>query len=1154
MNTKKLSRTAGIFLALFVCVLSVSTLSAQLVHPLFYQAEQKTTGPGINPNAILLLDFERGEADVSYWTATNTQQNRGELAWIELADREKGDPVRFGRYAVKLNWDFTASVPAQTLGAYFNPSGGTTANPRFQVPAGTGPRVMGFWLYASPECQTAQLWFRPNIQAQNGGVVAATTGNMITVPTAGSGHGMAESNPVNWTGWRYVYYDWNSASNGGLATQALGPPPAATPTFAMFRIMQLSTATNQRPLIRGYFIVDNIRFTNGGEDYTPPTISAVTGNGTNLLPNTAVFTQAGNIALRFDYTDAGGSGINPQSAIFAVNGVIYTHGNAGFSANATSATFTRSFRNGTHTVQAYIEDNFGHITARTVTFTVNDPSVEPTNIYLELDEDAFVGRDFKMRVVTDKADDVKELDLNFQWDMLASVAPTGAVEFAPGVTGSYTYADGRLNVKIQNDIAAASGLKTLATINVTIDSRIFEDQAFRCNPGLATVTYSDDETEAFTLFSMFTREIKQDLRITIVGLIAGNPGQILVTDLATGSPLAGATVRIGSNAGVTGADGIASAAIPAGTFDIVAEKDGKFSFTTTTRALTPMLTPAPSGIRSGTNVDNTTSKTITWMSAPSALPAKIRIAKESDGEGAFVEHTGTTKDLNYAASSNVAKGSRVTLTGLEPGTTYIYQVGDGTNWSPTRSFTTTTVTDRFSFAGFGDHQLTNADQLGMFLAAGNTMAAMNPKPFFRFNVADNPDTDDRFDMQSQYSSLMDQRPGFANINLVASYGNHEYMGYAGNIKFMNGHPTVGQSPNYNHLQVGSGSHYSIYGNNTIIFAFDWEGNGIVRQTEIARWIDHILTYRYPDMTWKFVALHYPIWPGASSSGSRAALDWVFEKHNVNIVFCGHGHTFRRALVRGGNVLQNLGPTANYTDIHSYREDHKGVIHWELGGVRPSDGNSQKWTLGEVDGRKITFTVRDGQNNVTNQSFVLYHQDYELLTINFGTTCDEGDEKGTIVAHLLSGDEVEDGDTEQKGRTITFTATPDEGFKVAAWIVDGEVASGISTRSTAVSNTFTIQNYVGQVVQVEFVEDTWVGIDDIITPNLQLFPNPFTNTVNITGAENGTLKIMDITGAIVHIQEITGANETIRLEQLSAGIYFFRVEKDGEVETIKVVKK
>ena len=971
MKTKKLTRMAGIFLAVLFCVSSTTTLKAQLFHPLYYQAEQKTSGPGINPNAQLLMDFEKGEADVSYWTCTNTQASRGEQQSIELADREKGDPVRFGRYAIKLNWDFTAAVPAQTLGSYFNPSGGTSAAPKFQVPAGTGPRVMGFWLYASPECQTALLWIRPQIQAQGAdgkSVAAPTSGNMISVPTATSGHGMAEVSPPNWTGWKYVYFDWNSATNGSLATQALGPPAAASPSYAMFRIMQTSTAANQKPLIKGYFIMDNIRFTNGGEDYTPPSISAVTGNGTNILTNTAVFNQAA-ITLKANYSDTGASGINVQSAVIAVNGVIYTHGDAGFSADATSATFTKNFRSGKHSVQAYIEDNFGNIAAREATFTVT--GVPTPKIWLEPDEDAFVGREFGMKVVTDMVEDVKGLDLNFQWDMLASVAASGAVDFATGVTGSYTYSGGRLNVKLQNDVEAATGTKTLATIKVTIDRKIYEGEVFRCNPGTATATYGDGETEAFNFFSTFEKEIKQNYQATIVKLISGNPGEISVTDLANGGLLEGATVYIGSNTGVTGSNGIASVAIPSGQFDIYAEKDGKYSYTKTTQALAPILSSTPQGIRSGTNVDNTTSKTITWMSGPSALPAKMKIAKESDGEGAFVERTGETKDLNYASSANVAKGNRVTVSDLQPGTTYIYQVGDGVTWSDTRKFTTTTATNKFSFATFGDHQLTAADQLGMLLAAANTMADTNPKPFFFLNVGDNSDTDDNYNMQVQFSSFLDQRPGLANINLTATYGNHEYMGYSGNLKFMNGHPSPEPSSKYDVKRVGDGSYYSIYGN-MIVFGLDWEQNGIVRQTEQKKWMEEVLA-AHPNITWKIVTLHYPIWPSPSTSGSQAAFDELFDLNKINIVFCGHGHTFRRALVKGSTLVSNLGSTANFTDVNS----KEGVLHWELGGVRPSDGTSQKWTFAEVDDKKITFTVRDGNNNVTNQSFTLYHQNYDV---------------------------------------------------------------------------------------------------------------------------------------------------------------------------------
>ena len=226
MKQKKLTGIAKLFLVSLLCASGTGMLQAQLVHPLYYQATQKTSGAGINSSALLLLDFEKGTSDVSYWTSTNTQASRGEKQSIELADHQKGDPVRFGRYAVKLNWDFTAALSAQTLGCYFNPSGGTTAAPKFQVPAGTGPRIMGFWLYASPECQTALIQFRPQIQAQDAGVVSAAGTNMISVPTTNSGYGMNDQSTTNWTGWKYVYYDWNSSgtTNVGLATQKLGPP------------------------------------------------------------------------------------------------------------------------------------------------------------------------------------------------------------------------------------------------------------------------------------------------------------------------------------------------------------------------------------------------------------------------------------------------------------------------------------------------------------------------------------------------------------------------------------------------------------------------------------------------------------------------------------------------------------------------------------------------------------------------------------------------------------------------------------------------------------------------------------------------------------------------------------------------------------------
>ena len=71
--------------------------------------------------------------------------------------------------------------------------------------------------------------------------------------------------------------------------------------------------------------------------------------------------------------------------------------------------------------------------------------------------------------------------------------------------------------------------------------------------------------------------------------------------------------------------------------------------------------------------------------------------------------------------------------------------------------------------------------------------------------------------------------------------------------------------------------------------------------------------------------------------------------------------------------------------------------------------------------------------------------------------------------------------------------------------------------------------------------------------MKVYPNPFTGVIYLTGAEGGTLHVVNVSGTVVHRQKITTSNEALQLEHLPTGIYFLRVEKDGKLETVKVVK-
>jgi hypothetical protein len=72
--------------------------------------------------------------------------------------------------------------------------------------------------------------------------------------------------------------------------------------------------------------------------------------------------------------------------------------------------------------------------------------------------------------------------------------------------------------------------------------------------------------------------------------------------------------------------------------------------------------------------------------------------------------------------------------------------------------------------------------------------------------------------------------------------------------------------------------------------------------------------------------------------------------------------------------------------------------------------------------------------------------------------------------------------------------------------------------------------------------------------LKLYPNPFTNILHITNSEGYNVKILSQTGAIVHTQKITSSVEILHLQHLSTGVYFLRLEKDGQIKTMKIVKQ
>ena len=86
-----------------------------------------------------------------------------------------------------------------------------------------------------------------------------------------------------------------------------------------------------------------------------------------------------------------------------------------------------------------------------------------------------------------------------------------------------------------------------------------------------------------------------------------------------------------------------------------------------------------------------------------------------------------------------------------------------------------------------------------------------------------------------------------------------------------------------------------------------------------------------------------------------------------------------------------------------------------------------------------------------------------------------------------------------------------------------------------------------------VEEAITSVNDLLKNNIKIYPNPFVDYIEISGINKGIqLQIIDINGKQIY-QKIIDDLEKISLSNLSTGIYFIKLENNGEILSKKIIK-
>ncbi len=81
-----------------------------------------------------------------------------------------------------------------------------------------------------------------------------------------------------------------------------------------------------------------------------------------------------------------------------------------------------------------------------------------------------------------------------------------------------------------------------------------------------------------------------------------------------------------------------------------------------------------------------------------------------------------------------------------------------------------------------------------------------------------------------------------------------------------------------------------------------------------------------------------------------------------------------------------------------------------------------------------------------------------------------------------------------------------------------------------------------------------GVENIVSNNVSLYPNPATDLLNVTVKENSTFELIDITGKTVLLRTVEGTS-SINISKLSSGMYLAKVTSEsGLTEISKVLVK
>ncbi|OIB01601.1 metallophosphoesterase [Paenibacillus sp. LC231] len=865
---------------------------------------------------VMLEDFENG---LSRYKPSAGARFKSTQVSIETDETY----IRSGNGALKLEYDFTGTTG--TSGAYLETTG--TAD-YIEIPG--YPEKISMWVYGDGNTH----WLRAQLRDSKG-----TIGLDFTDQTTG----------VDFKGWKYLEA---SVPKGRTLPLVMDAP---------VRYME----TNNAKKDAGAIYVDEIRALYGpaNDDIDPPVLKRFSpADGAEITENTPTITVYAEDAGYDPVAHPGTTLIDPDKIRFYLDGSLVQHtlyppeGRIHYTPNVPLA-------DGVHQAKVTVRDLSGNQTTHEWNFTVNTGAAK---VVYNTPDTIYVGGSYTLDIGGVKTSQIRSGHVDFQFDP----AKVENLELIPGnklspsqVSASIDATTGKVRITWK-DIHTASLQDTdwIGQIRYDVKKNATGSSIIALTSG--SVSFTDTGNTEFSFYGLpIESQIAAHYALSWneEGTVQGYETEFKVTD-AQGQPVEGVQIMADAAAvGTTDAAGILKTGALTSqvkTYTVQAVKGNQYSPALEFKISPLAGSPTPFNISVGMGEDPTTTRMLNWHTDPATDGTVVELAKRSeftDFDAPNVQKFNGASELYHTLDLGTVRVHKATASGLEPGTEYVYRVGDGQgHYSAQGSFKTTELAgDTTKFLYFADSQASTAKEFELW---GNTIdkaAAEHPDAEFMVHAGDMVD---KGFLEEQWNYWFDEaQKHFLNTTLVSAIGNHEVMGNKENGDFL---------AHFN--QPGNGLD-SLKGTN---FSFDYKDvhfimlNSEYQLEEQKKWLQQDLASN--DKNWTIVMFHRGPYGSIYDSAEVRSL-WapVLEEFGVDLVLNGHDHIYIRSYPMMNNQIAAEGKGTTYVVAGS--SGPKFYSHTERGWHEVVDEEkTQMYASVEVKGDELHFVTKTVGGRVVDE--------------------------------------------------------------------------------------------------------------------------------------------------------------------------------------------